>query len=48
MSLQGNSPFYPLVLMITERKRERESARARARESVREGCVCVYVSVCDK
>ncbi len=37
MSLQGNSPFYPLVLMITERKRERESAR----ESEREGCACV-------
>jgi len=43
MSLQGNTPFYPLVLMITERKRgrEREGARARARESV---CVCVFMS----
>ncbi len=47
MSLQGNSPFYPLVLMITEREREREE-RERERERERGLCVCVYVSVCDK
>lgn len=45
MSLQGNSPFYPLVLMITERKRERECESARARECERGVCVCLCLSM---